>query len=62
MVRNLHNIYHLLRRCVRKMPGFSESILSHEVHPMHMTLRLLYSVCFQNLQAKGYDIINIDEQ
>lgn len=34
------------------MPRFAECIWPHEIHPMHMTLRFLVSICFQYLNVK----------
>lgn len=32
------------------MPRFTESIMAHKIHSVHMTLRLLSPIRFQNLK------------
>lgn len=35
---------------MREMPRFTECIWALEIQPMHMTLRFLTSICFNNLK------------
>ena len=39
------------------MPGFTKGVWTHKVHSIHMTLRLLNSICFEDLNHIK-DIIN----
>ena len=53
---HLHNLCYLVWRWVRKMPRFTESIRTHKIHSMHMTLGLFGSISFKYLHASWQEI------